>query len=102
MIRRPPRSSLFPYTTLFRSVRLPSALGVKVTVKPQELPGGTAPAQPLTTAKSAALVPTITTLVIDSAESPTESTLTVNGALAIETAWVLKFKLLGCSAIAGA
>src|SRR5258707_2725157 len=24
MIRRPPRSTLFPYTTLFRSVRVPS------------------------------------------------------------------------------
>src|SRR5437879_9950995 len=27
MIRRPPRSTLFPYTTLFRSARLKSALG---------------------------------------------------------------------------
>src|SRR2546428_8273897 len=26
MIRRPPRSTLFPYTTLFRSVRLPVPL----------------------------------------------------------------------------
>src|SRR5260221_5881272 len=26
MIRRPPRSTLFPYTTLFRSARLPVAL----------------------------------------------------------------------------
>src|SRR5256885_4142711 len=26
MIRRPPRSTLFPYTTLFRSVHLPEAL----------------------------------------------------------------------------
>src|SRR3712207_8599159 len=26
MIRRPPRSTLFPYTTLFRSVRLPALL----------------------------------------------------------------------------
>src|SRR2546422_5033649 len=26
MIRRPPRSTLFPYTTLFRSERLPSAV----------------------------------------------------------------------------
>src|SRR5256886_10007588 len=30
MIRRPPRSTLFPYTTLFRSVLL-SVLGVHVT-----------------------------------------------------------------------
>src|SRR5947207_11575711 len=27
MIRRPPRSTLFPYTTLFRSLRLQDALG---------------------------------------------------------------------------
>src|SRR3712207_8303111 len=27
MIRRPPRSTLFPYTTLFRSVRQPHAVG---------------------------------------------------------------------------
>src|SRR2546430_4443300 len=27
MIRRPPRSTLFPYTTLFRSDRLPRVLG---------------------------------------------------------------------------
>src|SRR3712207_7841291 len=26
MIRRPPRSTLFPYTTLFRSVRFPKAM----------------------------------------------------------------------------
>src|SRR2546422_6844789 len=26
MIRRPPRSTLFPYTTLFRSVRIPDGL----------------------------------------------------------------------------
>src|SRR3712207_6956863 len=34
MIRRPPRSTLFPYTTLFRSL-----------VRPQELPGGDAAEQ---------------------------------------------------------
>src|SRR5687768_17702656 len=36
MIRRPPRSTLFPYTTLFRSVRLfkaLDALGVREYVK---------------------------------------------------------------------
>src|SRR3712207_7662623 len=27
MIRRPPRSTLFPYTTLFRSLSLPAGLG---------------------------------------------------------------------------
>src|SRR5690349_24034367 len=33
MIRRPPRSTLFPYTTLFRSLRFP---GVKVKSHQQE------------------------------------------------------------------
>src|SRR2546422_7508359 len=28
MIRRPPRSTLFPYTTLFRSVKLADAYGI--------------------------------------------------------------------------
>src|SRR2546426_3570295 len=32
MIRRPPRSTLFPYTTLFRST---SAMGSKVTAAPR-------------------------------------------------------------------
>src|SRR2546430_7751186 len=31
MIRRPPRSTLFPYTTLFRSVHVSSGAGVDVT-----------------------------------------------------------------------
>src|SRR2546427_8423547 len=31
MIRRPPRSTLFPYTTLFRSPKLPVACGLKET-----------------------------------------------------------------------
>src|SRR5688572_31510441 len=30
MIRRPPRSTLFPYTTLFRSVRIDAAYGDRV------------------------------------------------------------------------
>src|SRR3712207_8619794 len=30
MIRRPPRSTLFPYTTLFRSAQLPDRAGVAV------------------------------------------------------------------------
>src|SRR3712207_7412782 len=32
MIRRPPRSTLFPYTTLFRSFRLPDANGQAVSL----------------------------------------------------------------------
>src|SRR3989441_10122139 len=31
MIRRPPRSTLFPYTTLFRSIRLPA--GARLTAR---------------------------------------------------------------------
>src|SRR2546426_7012990 len=33
MIRRPPRSTLFPYTTLFRSLELRPALLVELTVR---------------------------------------------------------------------
>src|SRR2546430_6028051 len=33
MIRRPPRSTLFPYTTLFRSMRLEEALDVLETTE---------------------------------------------------------------------
>src|SRR5438874_8191273 len=36
MIRRPPRSTLFPYTTLFRSVR-PRSLNEPVGFKPSHL-----------------------------------------------------------------
>src|SRR5260370_29097578 len=37
MIRRPPRSTLFPYTTLFRSwlVRAPAALAQQLASEPQ-------------------------------------------------------------------
>src|SRR5256885_8422558 len=52
MIRRPPRSTLFPYTTLFRSVRelCPGAIGGPHPDPPPRAgkgasrPGGTAPA----------------------------------------------------------
>jgi len=32
MIRRPPRSTLFPYTTLFRSFTLPGPIMASVTI----------------------------------------------------------------------
>src|SRR5258708_25877840 len=35
MIRRPPRSTLFPYTTLFRSGRLPAVVGVRMRAHDQ-------------------------------------------------------------------
>src|SRR3712207_7022001 len=38
MIRRPPRSTLFPYTTLFRSERIPWALLRLVEDMPGRLP----------------------------------------------------------------
>src|SRR2546422_3754116 len=41
MIRRPPRSTLFPYTTLFRSCRLPD--GVAHQHPHDRLPAGTRP-----------------------------------------------------------
>src|SRR3712207_9006137 len=34
MIRRPPRSTLFPYTTLFRSVLYETALGIGIALGP--------------------------------------------------------------------
>src|SRR2546425_2998072 len=37
MIRRPPRSTLFPYTTLFRSVRAPPARGRTHRAEPVEV-----------------------------------------------------------------
>src|SRR2546425_5693542 len=37
MIRRPPRSTLFPYTTLFRSVRRLGILGIEVDDKVRQL-----------------------------------------------------------------
>src|SRR5205809_5612393 len=37
MIRRPPRSTLFPYTTLFRSIGPDPALGVKFLNRAVEL-----------------------------------------------------------------
>src|SRR5256885_7177755 len=38
MIRRPPRSTLFPYTTLFRSGAARQALGVVRPKKPSSIP----------------------------------------------------------------
>src|SRR2546430_12414645 len=37
MIRRPPRSTLFPYTTLFRSVLSPTAVVVFDVIQPQQV-----------------------------------------------------------------
>src|SRR3712207_8412987 len=37
MIRRPPRSTLFPYTTLFRSLRRPSSCFVPVVAQQLDL-----------------------------------------------------------------
>src|SRR2546422_7582784 len=37
MIRRPPRSTLFPYTTLFRSTLRQGARTVRVKVTPEQL-----------------------------------------------------------------
>src|SRR5256886_13553434 len=45
MIRRPPRSTLFPYTTLFRSVPRPDA-AVMVTVPPRLVARSRMPSSP--------------------------------------------------------
>src|SRR3712207_9252764 len=39
MIRRPPRSTLFPCTTLFRSLRRVGAVGRRRRREPHQLPG---------------------------------------------------------------
>src|SRR5687768_18297918 len=41
MLRRPPRSTLFPYTTLFRSRALPGASGRALDRRPRPLPPDT-------------------------------------------------------------
>src|SRR2546429_1818427 len=43
MIRRPPRSTLFPYTTLFRSLLVPSILCKKFWLDTDIHPGGSPP-----------------------------------------------------------
>src|SRR2546429_6615807 len=49
MIRRPPRSTLFPYTTLFRSVEIEiagnSAAQLRVTIFPALQPDSTTPVE---------------------------------------------------------
>src|SRR3712207_8704566 len=44
MIRRPPRSTLFPYTTLFRSMGRPSSVRGAFSLAGPGDPGGRAPA----------------------------------------------------------
>src|SRR5689334_24258187 len=43
MIRRPPRSTLFPYTTLFRSVGLAIVVGLVLVARPTHEPPGPPP-----------------------------------------------------------
>src|SRR3712207_8787478 len=61
MIRRPPRSTLFPYTTLFRSAQRPGAARRARGHHPEEgdLPGGERPrdVQPHHVARAALEVP---------------------------------------------
>src|SRR3712207_8560818 len=55
MIRRPPRSTLFPYTTLFRSVHHHSQVGVMTDEYPAPLahePGGSVSPHPPTGTRS--------------------------------------------------
>src|SRR3989442_1509089 len=48
-IRRPPRSTLFPFTTLFRSEGVPVSVSVTVAVQVVETPAGTVGGVQLTT-----------------------------------------------------
>src|SRR2546429_4138424 len=47
MIRRPPRSTLFPYTTLFRSPRSPQRHDLRTRRRAIRLPGRARPARRL-------------------------------------------------------
>src|SRR2546427_9522514 len=92
MIRRPPRSTLFPYTTLFRSVaaRAPGAAGVKLMLIVQLAPGATEPAPvgqvlPAAKAKSAACAPVMVMLVRFSGAPPLLVSVTFCAALVVPT-----------------
>src|SRR5438105_10727225 len=52
MIRRPPRSTLFPYTTLFRSTTAVPCASSKRTLSPDEFTPGGGPPASLTRARS--------------------------------------------------
>src|SRR5256885_11971101 len=43
MIRRPPRSTLFPYTTLFRSIGIPAYINEQFNTPPQFVDSSTDP-----------------------------------------------------------
>src|SRR3712207_9322389 len=47
MIRRPPRSTLFPYTTLFRSAVCSSRRHARLHCLPRRLVGGARPPRPV-------------------------------------------------------
>src|SRR3989441_8939361 len=82
MIRRPPRSTLFPYTTLFRSVKL--------TLIMQLAPGATELAPvgqvlPAAKAKSAACAPVMVMLVTLSGAPPLLVSVTFCAGLVVPT-----------------
>src|SRR2546430_8888546 len=68
MIRRPPRSTLFPYTTLFRSKRLVSLLGGGPLARLGAITTGTA----CSTSSSPATFTTISTILSRSEEHTSE------------------------------
>src|SRR5258708_18697326 len=55
MIRRPPRSTLFPYTTLFRSTNNPNGVEPIFTVSSSHNPVGVAGSSPALTQGSSSL-----------------------------------------------
>jgi hypothetical protein len=79
--------------------RLPVAEGVKVTEMIQLAPAATLSPQVFVWLKSAALVPAIATLVMDSAALPEFETVTVWAALAFVRYWVPNVRLEGVSEI---
>src|SRR2546422_706580 len=74
MIRRPPRSTLFPYTTLFRSQATSNAFNITATPPPPatHLAFGV---QPSTTQVGVAITPAVTVAALD-ASGDTVTTFT--------------------------
>src|SRR5260370_2533264 len=70
MIRRPPRSTLFPYTTLFRS-RPPNTSQSEFPLKPTPWPGMSVPRAFFSVTVNSALAPPGATTVTERSEEHT-------------------------------
>src|SRR2546430_12452122 len=80
MIRRPPRSTLFPYTTLFRSLAVGEHQTIVVSYSVKDAQGATVPQTETITITGTNDAPTVTAALTDTAAegsaSVTKGTLT--------------------------